>query len=344
MVVDYIEDRVYSDIDLDEDPCIFPRCGHMLIVSNMDMHLDMKMAQKTLEPGKIVLEGGRDSQVASIKKSLRSYFRYGKLFGLRNAIVAYMDGVREKEQPFRRVWDLVQSARRRKSNIRGDFNFESGVSQPLFFQWGMALLLRCDWTIIIDFVSLKRADASTGELSLDLEVNREDSVSLIRAAVESRDRLREVEGHLLYAQFAALEVADSPYDDAREWLRNDGLQHVDIAEELCRMHPRETHGMMHEIKQVRYSLDNRTLYTSITSEERRAVVAAMSKEFSVTGHWYNCENGHPFTVGECGQPVETSRCPICGATIGGIGHEAAAGVERARELEREFKETGTSEW
>lgn len=95
--------------------------------------------------------------------------------------------------------------------------------------------------------------------------------------------------------------------------------------------------MMEEVEQVRHSLDNGTFQTSVASEERRAVVAAMSKEFSVTGHWYNCENGHPFTIGECGHPMETSRCPICGATIGGINHEAAAGVTRATELEGEFR-------
>nr|XP_023992641.1 E3 ubiquitin-protein ligase rnf213-alpha-like [Salvelinus alpinus] len=33
--------------------------------------------------------------------------------------------------------------------------------------------------------------------------------------------------------------------------------------------------------------------------------------------WYNCPNGHPCAIGECGKPMETSRCVDCGAEIGG---------------------------
>ncbi|KAJ8398812.1 hypothetical protein AAFF_G00420090 [Aldrovandia affinis] len=36
--------------------------------------------------------------------------------------------------------------------------------------------------------------------------------------------------------------------------------------------------------------------------------------------WYFCPNGHPCTVGECGQPMETRRCLDCGLEIGGNNH------------------------
>lgn len=68
----------------------------------------------------------------------------------------------------------------------------------------------------------------------------------------------------------------------------------------------------------------------------RMVIAAMQGEFSGTGHWYRCENGHPFTVGECGMPMEAARCPQCDAPIGGRNHQSAAGVQHARDIERDF--------
>ncbi|XP_071329691.1 E3 ubiquitin-protein ligase rnf213-alpha [Trachinotus anak] len=43
--------------------------------------------------------------------------------------------------------------------------------------------------------------------------------------------------------------------------------------------------------------------------------------------WYNCPNGHPCTIGECGQPMERSRCLDCGAVIGGQNHLAVKGFE-----------------
>ena len=43
--------------------------------------------------------------------------------------------------------------------------------------------------------------------------------------------------------------------------------------------------------------------------------------------WYNCPKGHPYSVGECGRPMQKSKCnhPGCGATIGGENHISAWG-------------------
>ncbi|GAX28546.1 hypothetical protein FisN_12Hh086 [Fistulifera solaris] len=37
-------------------------------------------------------------------------------------------------------------------------------------------------------------------------------------------------------------------------------------------------------------------------------------------HWYECPNGHPYFIGECGRAAFESNCIECGARIGGIGH------------------------
>ncbi|XP_053146867.1 E3 ubiquitin-protein ligase RNF213-like isoform X2 [Hemicordylus capensis] len=39
-------------------------------------------------------------------------------------------------------------------------------------------------------------------------------------------------------------------------------------------------------------------------------------------HWYTCPNGHPCTVGECGRPLQLSRCVDCGAAVGGENYRA----------------------
>ncbi|XP_067280905.1 E3 ubiquitin-protein ligase rnf213-alpha isoform X2 [Pseudorasbora parva] len=44
-------------------------------------------------------------------------------------------------------------------------------------------------------------------------------------------------------------------------------------------------------------------------------------------HWYFCPNGHPCTVGECGQPMEVGRCPDCNAEIGGHNHNPVQGFK-----------------
>ena len=39
--------------------------------------------------------------------------------------------------------------------------------------------------------------------------------------------------------------------------------------------------------------------------------------------WYKCPKGHPYTVGECGRPMEESVCPECNSKIGGLNHNPA---------------------
>ncbi|KAK0676637.1 RN213 ligase, partial [Pygoscelis papua] len=46
-----------------------------------------------------------------------------------------------------------------------------------------------------------------------------------------------------------------------------------------------------------------------------------------------CPNGHPCTVGECGRPMETSRCLDCGVPVGGERHKALPGFQEFRNNE-----------
>ncbi|XP_029997116.1 E3 ubiquitin-protein ligase rnf213-alpha-like isoform X2 [Sphaeramia orbicularis] len=55
--------------------------------------------------------------------------------------------------------------------------------------------------------------------------------------------------------------------------------------------------------------------------------------------WYSCPNGHPVTIGECGQPMQKSRCVDCGAEIGGNNHIAVPGF-RVVPLQGDRTQTG----
>ena len=61
----------------------------------------------------------------------------------------------------------------------------------------------------------------------------------------------------------------------------------------------------------------------------------MANEFSGTGHWYNCANGHLSAIGECGRPIEKVKCTICGAHIGGVDNENEESVTKTDDLEKE---------
>ena len=67
-----------------------------------------------------------------------------------------------------------------------------------------------------------------------------------------------------------------------------------------------------------------TMYVPTMAGDEFAMILAASDYVG----WYKCQNGHPYSVGNCTRPMQLARCPACGAPIGGTNHEDVAGVTR----------------
>jgi hypothetical protein len=51
------------------------------------------------------------------------------------------------------------------------------------------------------------------------------------------------------------------------------------------------------------------------------------------GHWFECPNGHPYLIGECGGAMQVSKCPDCGVPVGGTSHQLLPSNNRAAAIE-----------
>ncbi|KAM6377190.1 E3 ubiquitin-protein ligase RNF213 [Pluvialis apricaria] len=60
---------------------------------------------------------------------------------------------------------------------------------------------------------------------------------------------------------------------------------------------------------------------------------ARSWEGVASLRWYTCQNGHPCAVGECGRPMEMSRCLDCGVQVGGEQHKPLPGFQEFQSYE-----------
>lgn len=80
------------------------------------------------------------------------------------------------------------------------------------------------------------------------------------------------------------------------------------------------------------------VYQPLSMQEREMIVKAF--DFGYTGHFYNCPNGHPYTITECGGAMMTSNCPECGELIGGGSHRLLSTNSTATEFESILRGTG----
>ncbi|KAH9048671.1 hypothetical protein EDB83DRAFT_2632697, partial [Lactarius deliciosus] len=72
-------------------------------------------------------------------------------------------------------------------------------------------------------------------------------------------------------------------------------------------------------------------YEPLTLKEKQDIVKSFG--FSPRGHFYNCENGHTFVIGDCGGAVQAAHCPECRAPIGGTNYQLHQSNTRAMEFE-----------
>ncbi|KAL9093471.1 MAG: hypothetical protein Q9159_000325 [Coniocarpon cinnabarinum] len=313
-------------------------------------------AQRPID-GELQLQGSRNHQYKNIARLTLWANENREALTLRDRAAAFVNNIRKEEQPYYKVKTMVNNVLRRREE-HADAPM-IGMVQFRHYLLGSAPLLRLDLAILSSLITLKRSSTTApgsfqnkdrADFIVDFSRNREECTKLIVAAQNGRQPRQEAEGSILLARYAALEAHVAHYsrgraitDDQDERvpsandLRTEGLEQLDLATEVCETNSGCTTGLQEEIDATRKML-NSEFYQPVSNEERRQVLAAMKGEFLGTGHWYTCVNGHPFTIGECGRPMEETRCPQCGAHVGGRNHELAQGVEQAHELNREADE------
>lgn len=289
-------------------------------------------------PSKAVFSKGRLKQLHMMRDWVGTG-RYDKAISLWNAINNFSSKVRKEEQPFKRVSDFVQHAARQR-RAQSQFVLDESLIQAKGHLQASALLLKCDTVIFSDFVDVyKTLVRVRPDLAIDFTQHLQDCDSLVQLARIKNYPREEVEGHIHFAKFCAFarRFGNQPNVSngiklSADDLKTRGSEHLNSARNLLVQY-RSTKSLEPEIEAADRMLSSGVFYQQVSTDELRTIYEAMSREFLGTGHWYNCANGHPFTVGECGMPMEEARCPECEAPVGGMSHVPAQGVQRADNIE-----------
>lgn len=250
---------------------------------------------------KIQIRGTRDDQIKTIRGLSGLDVRYTYILRVRRAIRALLHQVSEEEQPYSRVHEMVKNVRHR-TGVHPKFEFDGSILQVRNRLLTTVLALRCDLAILSDFLNVYQNQSGPrasphnwvrSEILLDLSRNREDCAKLLKDALKQQQPMHEIEAHVFFARFVALERSVPTSDIIKmEHLVSQAREGLDSATSIC-ARARSTASMLAEIEDADRLLRGSTFYTTFTNDEKRAVYAAMAQEMRGTGHWYYCQNGHP---------------------------------------------------
>lgn len=236
----------------------------------------------------IQLDGNPHDQFRQIAKHYKK--RCPKILKLRRRIFDYLKKVDVAEQPFRRVLDYVENARRRHG-IQLTIDDDDSVLQTRASLLAAALLIRCDLLLLTDAMKLRGSSIlfATTTKPVNFKQNREACEELVANAAKSQNLLQQAEGHLFFVQFAALERQACDMEKSNRLLE-EAEAHLESLKILIESSPAQTKAISVELDVVEKMLIDGTFYDPVSNEEMRAVVQAMAREFQGTGHWVSIQD------------------------------------------------------
>lgn len=265
---------------------------------------------------------------------------------------AFRTRVGDEQQPARKLHDAILEARSRQSLENHLMNLsltnqQRPVPEHRIILGGRQASIRILDIIIHDliFLSKRVSESNREEMQQRILASTRtffvECESLIDEAVAQSLRRYAILASLAYARVAKSmqgSMGGSIVDDSRtEKGRFEKAR--EILEQALKLCDASFEGL-DELKQdvERWlTIFARDRFEEVTKEEiesiKKAMVSGSGGLATHSGHWYKCQNGHFFAIGECGMPMELARCPECGAHIGGQNHRPVDGVSRATELE-----------
>ncbi|GAV98679.1 protein [Lentinula edodes] len=223
----------------------------------------------------------------------------------------------EEQRKLRRLWAsftdfLYQSC---EEDCRKGISIAENSSSPRLAARSTALLMCSEFERVRFAIMQKRAEKAIGVPAENLG--------------EWKDMLRqEIQTHTVTMR-VFLEKAEIAYMRSRPAKTFQELREERAwFNEHCRI---RMNRCLDEFKELEKHIIQDSVYQAVSMQEREEIVKSFG--FTHRGHFYNCPNGHPFVITECGGAMEASVCPECGERIGGESHQIDASNTRAREFE-----------
>ncbi|CAI5474007.1 unnamed protein product [Closterium sp. Yama58-4] len=151
-----------------------------------------------------------------------------------------------------------------------------------------------------------------------------------RGRLEMADVLRAFVGGLMVERLLSTSPAglDESKEQQLEYLEKAKVQcHMVASHHLVSVRENDSLGgsarrmLEKDLRELEQSVRDEPRYFAVTEREKDDVFEAIGLG---RGHWYRCPNGHVYVIVDCGMAMQQSRCPECGAAVGGGSHTLRA--------------------
>lgn len=328
-VVDLITFAKYEDHDVDEEPIIVLPCKHFFTTSTLDGHLEIDRVYETDELGKPLkglkpLSGidvsEKPKQCPECRCVIHSVRRYGRVLRLaelrsleRKHMMMVNQALLILSKRVERTWDdrTVNKLRElereiRKSPMRRVFEACRGAVAMDTSPPPSAPLIRC--IELQGIVFCARISAYNDDNFQKARATYEEAIAIADASFSSRSgaQLRIALGSLIAKFCDDVNRAQAMVFPLLDWVIDHHVQFQDLVD--CSNALKVKLTKEYKINELRQILE------SVSS------IGGYDYGGSASSHWFECRNGHPYYIGECGRAMEKSRCIECNEPVGGSSH------------------------
>lgn len=139
------------------------------------------------------------------------------------------------------------------------------------------------------------------------------AAAFIRQYKNSDQQRTDISNEISFLQLmndVIVQVSSHTFNDEGRKLLNDAFA-------VANRYGTVTDGIRKEFHELVTEANKNSSGLGISMEEKEMILEVMGLS---RGHWYKCPKGHVYAIGDCGGAMQESKCPECGARIGGGSH------------------------
>ena len=329
--VDMILFTEYQDLDINADPIIFLPCGHFFSMSTVDGVIDLSAAYSQDPSGNYVdlkslsNVGANDAKCPDCRSIIHSVKRYGRVTSLHCLRASERKHMMQVKKKLSFLSNSVNREGLDEEQLRNiivrlnvlEVEIEQGPMLKVYQACG-GVGLDAPSPTYTSFILFLRLKATVfGKL-----VNKSGDESYIKSLgtykhgidLAKQTHSKKQCAMLILDKSRLILRWDQSSDSIREEILNDmdwiiaHLKNVDqtiVADAIQLKQDALLFNRKKEIKDIVKAMN---------------VLDGYDYGGSWSDHWYECPNGHPYFIGNCGQAMQQSVCPECGTAVGGSRH------------------------